>query len=54
MKEIDPEGVMDRRATQLKRCAYLSEGTKFCWHIDAGSNFCYIDWLYTLIAKVRP
>ena len=39
MKEIDPEGVKERRATRLKRRAYVSEGPNFCWHIDGGSNY---------------
>ena len=34
MREIDPEGVKERRARRLKRRTYTSEGPNFCWHID--------------------
>ena len=34
MKEIDPEGVQERRSRRLRRRAYVSYGPNFCWHID--------------------
>ena len=39
MKEIDPEGVEERRSRRLKRRTYVSEGPNFCWHIDGGYNY---------------
>ena len=39
MKEIDPEGVKERRSRRLKRRAYVSEGPDQCWHIDGGRKY---------------
>ena len=34
MKEIDPDGVRDRRRRRLSRRKYSSPGPNACWHID--------------------
>ena len=34
MKEIDPDGVRERKARRLKRRTYVSLGPNFVWHID--------------------
>ena len=34
MKEIDPEGVRERRARRLTRRNFISFGPNFTWHID--------------------
>ena len=34
LKEIDPDGVEDRRSRRITRRKYTSLGPNFCWHID--------------------
>lgn len=34
MKEVDPEGVLSRKAHRLKRRRYNVKGPNFVWHID--------------------
>ena len=34
MKEIDPDGVRERRARRLTRRNFISFGPNFTWHID--------------------
>lgn len=34
MKEIDPEGVRERKARRLTRRNFISFGSNFTWHID--------------------
>ena len=34
MKEIDPDGVRERRAGRLTRRNFISFGPNFTWHID--------------------
>lgn len=34
LKEIDPEGVEERKRRCLQRRTYLSPGPTFCWHLD--------------------
>jgi hypothetical protein len=34
VKELDPNGVEERRARRLTRRRYSSLGPNFCWHID--------------------
>ena len=34
VKEIDPDGVEERKSRRLSRRRYLSLGPNFCWHID--------------------
>ena len=34
IKELDPDGVEQRRRRRLSRRRYLSFGPNFCWHID--------------------
>ena len=34
MKEIDPDGVDERKARRLHRRVYKSKGANACWHID--------------------
>ena len=41
MKEIDPQGVQERRSRRLKRRAYVSYGPNFCWHLDGRCKLCY-------------
>ena len=41
MKEIDPQGVQERRSRRLKRRAYLSYGPNFCWHLDGRCKLGY-------------
>ena len=41
MKEIDPQGVQQRRSGQLKRRAYVSYGPNFCWHLDGRCKLGY-------------
>ena len=38
MKEIDPDGVEERRSRRLKRRVYFSEGPNQLWHIDGWYN----------------
>ena len=40
MKEIEPVGVQERKARQLHRRVYRSEGANACWHIDG--RFCLL------------
>ncbi|KAK2568078.1 hypothetical protein P5673_008004, partial [Acropora cervicornis] len=35
IKEIDPQGIQERRSRWLKRRAYVSYGPSFCWHLDS-------------------
>jgi len=41
MKDIDPEGVQERRSRRLRRRAYVSYGPNFCWHVDGRCKFGY-------------
>ena len=41
MKEIDPQGVQERRSRRLKRRAYVSYGPNFCWHLDGRCKLGY-------------
>ena len=41
MKEIDPQGVQERRSRRLKRRAYVSYGPNFCWHLDGTCKLGY-------------
>ena len=41
MKDIDLEGVQQRRSRQLRRRAYVSYGPNFCWHVDGRCKFGY-------------
>ena len=41
MKEIDPQGVQERRSRRLKRGAYISYGPNFCWHLDGTCKLGY-------------
>ena len=41
MKDIDLEGVQQRRSRQLRRRAYVSYGPNFCWHVDHRCKFGY-------------
>jgi hypothetical protein len=34
MKELDPDGVEQRRRRRLSRRKYVSYGPNFCWHVD--------------------
>jgi hypothetical protein len=34
VRELDPDGVEERRARRLSRRRYSSLGPNFCWHID--------------------
>ena len=44
MKELDPEGVEQRRRKRLSRRKYVSYGPNFCWHVD-GELFYHIPLL---------
>ena len=43
MKEIDPEGVRERRARRLTRRNFVSFGSNFTWHIDG--KYCILLFL---------
>ena len=34
LKQIDPDGVEERKSRRLTRRRYSSLGPNFCWHID--------------------
>ena len=51
MKEIDPEGVRERRARRLRRRSYVSNGPNFCWHID---GTCKLHEIINNIARLHP
>ena len=34
LREVDPEGVEQRRRKRLSRRRYISFGPNFCWHVD--------------------
>ena len=34
MREIDPDGVSERKARRLKKRKYASKGPNFIWHVD--------------------
>ena len=34
LRELDPEGTLQRRSRRLKRRKYTSYGPNFCWHAD--------------------
>lgn len=34
LREVDPEGVVERRAKRLQRRAYVNPGPNFAWHAD--------------------
>ena len=46
IKEMDPQGVEDRKSRRLSRRRYLSLGPNFCWHIDGIHNLLFIVGLF--------
>ena len=34
LKELDPQGLQDRRQHSLKRRVYNVPGPNYCWHVD--------------------
>ena len=46
IKEMDPQGVENRKARHLSRRRYLSLGPNFCWDIDGIHNLLFVIRLF--------